>query len=238
MKSLMITACLSILTINAFTQVYKINECIIDGGVLKKIEIDYNSVDGERTIMVNGVKKKFHDVYPPEGKEYAAKNKWYINNDPVSFKGKKFIKYGLPRILATDEIIRAGDIGNVGIYTEASVVVEEAEVIYIPVRAGCEFQPYQKQLDPCGTVTIKTDKLLVKEGETVTFTASFTGQKGDQEFQWYTITGKVIGEMNSPTLKVSTAGFTGKLTVDVSARTKGVNCETVYQSKTIEIKRR
>lgn len=40
-------------------QLYKIKECVIEKGVLKIVEVDYNPANGERTITVNGVTKNF-----------------------------------------------------------------------------------------------------------------------------------------------------------------------------------
>jgi hypothetical protein len=92
--------------------------------------------------MVNGTRKNFYDVYPKTGKEYADGRTWFINNDRVKFDGRNYVKYGLPRVLGLMEIEKRGTYDNVGVYAESGLDLDKiVEVIYIPVRQGCEFQP-------------------------------------------------------------------------------------------------
>lgn len=239
MKSLMLIICMSLLVTTAFSQqLYKVKECVIEKGVLKIVEVDYNPADGERTITVNGITKKFYDVYPQEGKEYASKAGWYINNEAVPYKGAKFVKYGLPRVLGSTEVVRSGEHGGVGIYTEAGLAAGQAEVIYIPVRSGCEFQPYQRKLDPCAKATLKANKQEAKEGETVTFTATVSGASGIPSYKWYLSGGKIVGSDNTPIIKVSTTGFTGKLEVEVAVTVSGKLCDAAYEFLTVDVKKK
>lgn len=127
------------------SQTQKISICVIDQKQLKTVEADYNTSTGDTSIMLNGKKKSFREVYPSMGSEYAANATWYINNDAITIRTRKFVKYGLPRILGTTEITRVAEYKGVGVYVEAGLK-GAPEVIYIPVRSGCEFQPYQKEL--------------------------------------------------------------------------------------------
>lgn len=220
-------------------QLYKIKECVIEKGVLKTIEVDYNPANGERTITVNGVTKKFYDVYPQEGKEYASKAGWYINNEAVPYKTAKFVKYGLPRVLGSTEVVRTGEYGGVGIYTEAGVPENEVEVIYIPVRSGCEFQPYQRKAEPCiKKVTLKASKAQAKEGDIITFTATASDPGGTPSYKWYPSGGKIVGSDNTNTIKVSAKGFTGKLEVGVAVSVSGKNCEPAYEYVVVDVKKK
>lgn len=83
----------------------------------------------------------------------AAGEPWFVDSDPIRVNGRRFAKYGLPRVLA------AAELATYSIYADASVFVEagsdayEPEVIYVLVgppaaqgEAGeCEYQPYQAQ---------------------------------------------------------------------------------------------
>jgi hypothetical protein len=60
----------------------------------------------------------------------------YINNDVLTIQTKKFVKYGLPRILSTTDIVGAAEYLGVGFYIETGIK-GVPEVIYIPVRSGC-----------------------------------------------------------------------------------------------------
>jgi len=144
MQKLTVLPLLFFISISALSQTEKINVCIIDQKQLKTIEADYNPANGDTTIVVNGKKKFFRDVYHSNGSEYAANTSWYIHNDAITIRTKRFVKYGLPRILSTADVVRATEYKGIGVYIEAGLK-GVPEIIYIPVRSGCEFQPYQKE---------------------------------------------------------------------------------------------
>lgn len=125
-----------------YSQTVKINICLIQNKVLKTVEADYNQSTGDTTVMANGSQKFFSKVYPLSGKEYAGGTDWFINNEKISGKGKSYVKYGLPRVLGVSEITRISEYKGVGVYAESGSS-GVPEVIYIPVKSGCEFQPYQ-----------------------------------------------------------------------------------------------
>ncbi|HEX8272093.1 MAG TPA: hypothetical protein VF615_05545, partial [Longimicrobiaceae bacterium] len=56
---------------------------------------------------------------------------------------------GLPRVVGVTEVSRTGEYQGVGVFTEASAT-GTPDVIYIPVRPGCEFQPYQYEVPARG----------------------------------------------------------------------------------------
>jgi hypothetical protein len=51
------------------------------------------------------------------------------------------VRYGLPRVLGVNEVTRMGEFQGVPLFAEAGQ--SRPEVVYVPVRPGCEFQPYQ-----------------------------------------------------------------------------------------------
>jgi hypothetical protein len=58
---------------------------------------------------------------------------------------RRYVKYGLPRVLGVNEVTRVGEFQGVPIFAEAGRTAPY-EVIYVPVRPGCEFQPYQTEV--------------------------------------------------------------------------------------------
>ncbi|HEX8359087.1 MAG TPA: hypothetical protein VF613_03145, partial [Longimicrobium sp.] len=82
------------------------------------------------------------------GAQYAANATWFINNEPVMFQNRRFVKYGLPRVLGVNEVTRVGDFQGVPVFAEAGQT--RPDVIYVPVRPGCEFQPYQTEVKTGG----------------------------------------------------------------------------------------
>ncbi|HEX6746478.1 MAG TPA: hypothetical protein VF092_04120 [Longimicrobium sp.] len=74
---------------------------------------------------------------------YAAAERWYVNNEPFYFEGRRYVKYGLPRTIDPALLRRIGRFGLMGIYAEKPRPGEDdAETVYIPVGPG-EYQPYQ-----------------------------------------------------------------------------------------------
>jgi hypothetical protein len=89
--------------------------------------------------FVNG--QAFSTAYPATT-GYAAGATWYINNEPITVNGRRYVKYGLPRVLGVNEVTRTADFMGVPVFAEAGAT-GTTEVLYVPVRPGCEFQPYQ-----------------------------------------------------------------------------------------------
>jgi hypothetical protein len=113
--------------------------CVLGAsGEPENVPVRYNTATGD-TMAVDG--RPIREAYPTDSR-YAAGATWFINNDPVTFNGRRYVKYGLPRVLGATEVTRAGDVQGVGVFAEAGAGAT-AEVIYLPVRPGCEFQPYQ-----------------------------------------------------------------------------------------------
>jgi hypothetical protein len=242
MKPVFLAVCLAALVLPALSQnTVKVNECVIEKGVLKKIEVDYNMATGDRTITVNGVAKKFYDLYPQEGPEYAAKSTWYINSDPVAYNGASFVKYGLPRVLTPQEIEKTGAYKGIGVYTEYGMTpqqVKETEVIYIPVRSGCEFQPYQRELPPCGTVTVKANKEVFKAGDAIIVTATVAGADAATiTYEWYVESGKIVGKGDGNKITVSTEKASADFVAMVTIRVPGKSCEAVNADVVVKIKK-
>ena len=79
---------------------------------------------------------------PAPGHAGGRSQPWFINGDPITVGGKRYVKYGLPRVLQT------GDVELLAPYKGAFVYAErgnpQREVLYLLTDlAGCEFQPYQ-----------------------------------------------------------------------------------------------
>lgn len=184
-------------------QIVKINVCIIHNDRLTTVYADYDQSTGEKTIEIDGKRKLFTDVYPETGYGYAATTSWYINNDPITVEGKQYVKYGLPRILGTMEVSAYSKVKDVTVFAEAGSK-GTPEVIYIPVRSGCEFQPYQLELKPCTTeVTVKPAVKEIMPGGNVTFTATVTSSE-NTSLSWEVSDGSIVGSKTGKSVVVST----------------------------------
>jgi len=81
-------------------------------------------------------------AHPAPRPGYAAEQPWFTANEPISFRRGYLIKYGLPRFIEPHLLRRVGEYRGVGVYM-AETDWWRVEVFYLPVRAGCEFQPYK-----------------------------------------------------------------------------------------------
>jgi hypothetical protein len=72
---------------------------------------------------------------------YAGGQPWFVQNQPIVFEWR-LTRYGLPRFIDGHLLRRVGEYQGVGIYA-AEGEWSRVETVYLPVRAGCEFQPYQ-----------------------------------------------------------------------------------------------
>ena len=114
-----------------------IRVCVVENGALRDVQATYNTATGDTT--VSG--RPFAQAYPGTA-GYAAAMPWFINNELVTVNGRRYVKYGLPRVLGVSEVSRTGEYMGVPVFAEAGAT-GATEVLYLPVRPGCEFQPYQ-----------------------------------------------------------------------------------------------
>jgi hypothetical protein len=128
----------------AAPEMQAIRVCVVEGTALREVEAMYNPATGDT--MVAG--QAFAMAYPATS-GYAAGGTWYINNEPVTINGRRYVKFGLPRVVGVNEVTRTGEYQGVGVFTESSAT-GTPDVVYIPVRPGCEFQPYQYEVPARG----------------------------------------------------------------------------------------
>ena len=117
-----------------------IRVCVVENGMLRDVDVAYVVATGDT--LVDG--RPFAERYPATA-GYAAAMPFYIGNEPVMVGGRRYVKYGLPRVLAVSEVTRVGEVMGVSVFAEAGAM-DAPGVIYLPVRPGCEFQPYQLEV--------------------------------------------------------------------------------------------
>jgi hypothetical protein len=82
---------------------------------------------------------------PGPGPGYVHSEAFFVNNEPIRFGRRMFVKYGLPRVMEVGELRRLGRYQGVSVFTEVQEPEDDPLVLYLPVRPGCEFQPYQTE---------------------------------------------------------------------------------------------
>jgi Outer membrane protein beta-barrel domain len=117
-----------------------INVCVVENGMLRNVPAQYTAATGDT--MVAG--RPFAQAYPAAAPSYAGGAGWYIQGGPISLDGRRFVKFGLPRVLGVNEVARTGEYQGVPVFAEPGMA--RPDVVYVAIRPGCEFQPYQTEV--------------------------------------------------------------------------------------------
>jgi len=116
--------------------------CVVEGQTLRNVEATFHPTSGDTTISG----RRFSEAYPAMAPTYVAGSTWYVNNEPIMFNGKRYVKFGLPRVIGTTDVMSTGTYQGTSVFVETGTTGTPT-VIYLPVRPGCEFQPYQAQAE-------------------------------------------------------------------------------------------
>ena len=107
-----------------------VNVCVVQNGALTTVTGTFDPTTNDTTGL-------------PAAEANAQSATWFINNEPITFNGHRYVKYGLPRVLNVGDVNNIGTYQGVAVFAEPSANATSAEVIYVPVGSRCEFQPYQ-----------------------------------------------------------------------------------------------
>lgn len=77
----------------------------------------------------------------PDTAGYAAHEEWYVSNGPISWEGRRYEKFGRPRVLSTRELRPVGQHQGVVLFAAANTPGTPG-ILYVPTRPGCEFHLY------------------------------------------------------------------------------------------------
>ncbi|HEX7240277.1 MAG TPA: hypothetical protein VF263_08440 [Longimicrobiaceae bacterium] len=115
--------------------------CVVEqGGMLSNVSATYNPATGDTT-LANG--QRIRDMQT--GGMYAAGQTWYVSEQPVTFNGQRYVPFGVTRIIQPGDLTSAGTVNGVPVFRETNAPTGTSNVIYVPVRYGCEFRPYNPE---------------------------------------------------------------------------------------------
>jgi hypothetical protein len=117
-----------------------IDVCVVENGALRSVQAQYTQATGDTTVAG----RPFAQAYPATAPQYAGGAAWYIQNEQITVLGRRYVRFGLPRVLGTGEVTRIAEHQGVPVFAETGAA--RPEVVYLPVRPGCEFQPYQTEV--------------------------------------------------------------------------------------------
>jgi hypothetical protein len=81
--------------------------------------------------------------------EYGERSRWYVNAEPFTFAGMRFVKYGIPRVLPRDQLVRIATLGGIPLYADAGSP-RTPDLLHMPLNPGGEFQSFQGSgVEPC-----------------------------------------------------------------------------------------
>jgi hypothetical protein len=78
---------------------------------------------------------------------FAAGEPWFVRDSSITDEGRRYRKYGLPRIVGLHEVDLHATYRGVPVLREIGVE-GTPEILYVPVRASCEVQPYALEPRP------------------------------------------------------------------------------------------
>jgi hypothetical protein len=117
--------------------------CVLQDGNVREARARYNRMTADTT--VDG--RPFREAFPSDAPGYAADASWMILNEPIPFRGYRYIKYGRPREFGVRGVERAGEYQGTPLFVEAGAGDGLPALLLVPVRSGCEFQTYQTSFE-------------------------------------------------------------------------------------------
>jgi len=111
--------------------------CVLRDGRLENVDMIYNPTTGDSTHRG----RPFSQAFPTDS-TYAANAVWYRRSDPIRVLGKGYVKYGTEIVIGPTDVVPVATFRGVTVFAEPSANLRSPDVIYVPVRPGCEFQPY------------------------------------------------------------------------------------------------
>lgn len=111
--------------------------CVVDRQGIRTVPVQYSTATGDT--MIEG--RPFAEVHPTDA-GYAAPAEWFIRNEVLVLEGRRYVKYGLPRVLGADDLTPAGEYRGVPIFAQRGEE-QGGSVRFVAVEPGCVFQPYE-----------------------------------------------------------------------------------------------
>jgi len=113
--------------------------CVVHGGAMSTVSVSYNHATGDSVYQG----RRFRDAFPTDS-SFAASARWYHDYEPIVLNGRRYIIYGLPRALRPGDVVARGEYRGVTVFVEPTASRSSPpEVLFLPVRPTCEFQPYE-----------------------------------------------------------------------------------------------
>jgi hypothetical protein len=114
--------------------------CVVEGSGLRTVQAMFNPAT--RDTLVDG--EPFAERYPATAPTYAAGASWFISSDTLRLSNKTYVKFGVTRRVPPEQLRSVGAVMGTSVFAESNAAAPQS-VVYVPVRPGCEFQPYAER---------------------------------------------------------------------------------------------
>jgi hypothetical protein len=111
--------------------------CVAAPTGLSVVEALYDPVTGDTTVAGTA----FAARHPAKAPVYAAGAGWFAASDTLRLDGATYVKLGVTHTLQPGQLVRVGEVAGTGVFVETGDGGPNG-LVYLPVRPGCEFQPY------------------------------------------------------------------------------------------------
>jgi hypothetical protein len=121
----------------------EITVCVVRRARSRNVTATYNPATGDTMVM----NQRFSTRYPVTTPTYASGANWFVQTDGMRFMNRDYVRFGVSRLITTPaQLTRVGEFQGTPIFAEAGATTPHS-VLYVPLRPGCEFQPYQLRTD-------------------------------------------------------------------------------------------
>lgn len=110
--------------------------CLIVDGEIREIVAEYDPVSRDTTVA--GI--PLSDAHPATTPPYLGGAEWYARDEMVLFERRRYLRYGLPRVVRPAALTRVGEFRGIPLFAESRR--HAMRYVYALVNPGCEFQPY------------------------------------------------------------------------------------------------
>jgi hypothetical protein len=95
---------------------------------------------GDTVVASAGTRLPLSALFP-DTIAFAGDAEWYASADELTLNGRRYMRFGLPRLASPDaDLRRVGEYGGVPLFAEAG-----EDHVVVPVRPGCLMQDYRPE---------------------------------------------------------------------------------------------
>jgi len=112
--------------------------CVIRERKVELVRATLDPVTGDT--LVEGSRPTY--IYPAMAPPFADETAWFVEKAPIVVDGRRYFMYGLRNAFLPGDVTQVGHYNGIPMFALTEEARGSPEMLLIPVRPGCEFQPY------------------------------------------------------------------------------------------------